>query len=156
MMSVCAFVEGVLFLMFTWELLQEQVEAMEDNQTYVDDKQKLQGKPQDLEKTAIAMFGKDKWWWAIPTHPCLHINYLERLYSKNQIRQQKRQDEPFEEDEFDLNKKHYLKELRKSNFEKRIVQGILLVSMLAFYIFVNETLNYTQLTIDPSEEVVSE
>ena len=43
-LSILAFVEGVLFTLFTWELFQEQLESLEDNQTYIDDMQKMRGK----------------------------------------------------------------------------------------------------------------
>ena len=46
MLSIVAFVEGVLFTLFTWELIQEQIESLEDNQTYIDDMQKMWGRPQ--------------------------------------------------------------------------------------------------------------
>jgi hypothetical protein len=36
-MSIVAFVEGLLFAYFTWELCQEQLESLEDNQSYIDD-----------------------------------------------------------------------------------------------------------------------
>ena len=36
-MSIIAFVEGRLFAYFTWELCQEQLESLEDNQSYIDD-----------------------------------------------------------------------------------------------------------------------
>lgn len=39
-MSILAFVEGLLFAYFTWELCQEQMESLEDNQSYVDDLKK--------------------------------------------------------------------------------------------------------------------
>ena len=82
MISILGFVEGVLFTIFTWELIGEQMESLEDNQTYVDDKQKLWGKQQDFFKNVEDLFGKDKWCWLLPTHPCLHINYLERVYTR--------------------------------------------------------------------------
>jgi len=34
---ILAFVEGLLFAFFTYELLQEQLNSIEDNQSYVDD-----------------------------------------------------------------------------------------------------------------------
>lgn len=36
---------GILFALFTYEILGEQLESLEDNQTYIDDKQRLSGKP---------------------------------------------------------------------------------------------------------------
>ena len=37
---ILAFVEGLLFAFFTYELLGEQIESIEDNQSYVDDLKK--------------------------------------------------------------------------------------------------------------------
>jgi len=62
------------------------MESLEDNQTYVDDMQKMWGKPQDFLDNCYSFLGRDHWWWLVPTHPCLHINYLERLYSKAQLK----------------------------------------------------------------------
>lgn len=39
-MSILAFVEGLLFAYFCWELCQEQLESLEDNQSYVDELKK--------------------------------------------------------------------------------------------------------------------
>jgi hypothetical protein len=36
-MCIIAFVEGLLFAFFTYEMCQEQIESLEDNQSYVDD-----------------------------------------------------------------------------------------------------------------------
>ena len=36
-MCILAFVEGLLFAFFTYEMCQEQIESLEDNQSYVDD-----------------------------------------------------------------------------------------------------------------------
>ncbi len=36
-MSILAFVEGILFAMFTYEMFTEQIESIEDNQSYIDD-----------------------------------------------------------------------------------------------------------------------
>lgn len=44
-LSIIAFVMGILFALFTYEILGEQLESLEDNQTYIDDKQRLSGKP---------------------------------------------------------------------------------------------------------------
>ena len=44
--------------------------------------QKMFGKQMEFCDNFELMFGKDKWWWIVPTHPCLKINFLERLYTK--------------------------------------------------------------------------
>jgi hypothetical protein len=80
-------------------------------------------------------FGKDYLWWFMPTHPCLNINYLEKLYTRAQIKQLKRTQDGFLEEEYDLNKKKYLTELRRSNFEKRIFFGIIFLSLVYFYMY---------------------
>ena len=115
------------------------MESLEDNQTYIDDKQKLWGKQQDFFQNVEDLFGKDKWWWLIPTHPCIHINYLERLYTRVQLKQILRSKEEFDEDEWDLNKKHYLVELKQSNKEKRIYMiGVTLSALIVFLEFTNK------------------
>jgi hypothetical protein len=43
-LGILALIEGVLFTVFTWELFTEQLESLEDNQTYIDDMQKMWGK----------------------------------------------------------------------------------------------------------------
>ena len=80
-------------------------------------------------------FGKDYLWWAMPTHPCLNINYLEKLYTRAQIKQLKRTQDGFLEEEYDLNKKKYLTELRRSNLEKRIFLGIIFLFLVYFYMY---------------------
>ena len=106
--SILGFVEGVIFSVFTWELFHEQLASIEDNQTYIDDQQKMWGKPQDFLDSCESLLGKDKLWWFVPTHPTLKINYLEQLYSRVQIKQMRRDRKVVEEEEWDINKKFYL------------------------------------------------
>ena len=80
------------------------------------------------------MFGKDIWWWAIPTHPCLQLNYLEKLYTRPQLKQILRNNHQFEEDDWDVNKKYYLAEIKQSNKEKRIVFGILAIGLFFYFV----------------------
>ena len=89
--------------------------------SFIDEKQKVKGKRQDFWDSWRDHFGHDKYWWLVPTHPCLQINYLERTYTKFERRQLKRGAESLEEDDWDLNKKEYLKEIRRSNKEKRVL-----------------------------------
>ncbi len=58
-MCVAAFIEGILFAFFTFELLQEQFEAIEINQTYVDDMKEMFGRPVSLLDNMYAAFGYD-------------------------------------------------------------------------------------------------
>ena len=60
---------------------------------------------------------------------------MEKVYTRAQIKQLKRTQDGFVEDEYDLNKKKYLTELRRSNLEKRIILGVLFASVLYFYMY---------------------
>jgi hypothetical protein len=42
--SILAFVEGLLFAYFTFDLLSEQITSIDDNQSYIDDLKKQYGK----------------------------------------------------------------------------------------------------------------
>lgn len=48
--------------------------------------QSMSGRPNDFSKICEAFLGLDRWYWLSPTHPCLHINYLERLYTRVQVK----------------------------------------------------------------------
>ena len=80
--SIIAFVEGLLFSYFTYELLSEQVTAIDDNQSYVDDLKNQYGKQGDFFDNAKLTLGIDYLWWLIPTHPELKINFYERVWPK--------------------------------------------------------------------------
>jgi hypothetical protein len=82
------------------------------------------------------LFGKDSWYWLWPTHPCIKINYLERLYTKTQLRQILRGNMEFDEDEWDLNKKSYLVEIKKSNKEKKISLGIVVLLIVTWFVLI--------------------
>jgi hypothetical protein len=106
-MCIAAFIEGILFCFFTFELLQEQFEAIEVNQTYVDDLKEVFGRPLSLLDNMYSAFGYDWQYWLLPLHPCISINYLERLYTIKEIKKLKE----FEEDDYDLDKKMFFREI---------------------------------------------
>lgn len=89
-MTIVAFVEGLLFAYFTWELCQEQLESLEQNQSYIDDLKNQFGAQMDFFVLCKRTFGEDYWWWWLPTHPELKTNYFERVWPKKDIREQKR------------------------------------------------------------------
>lgn len=82
-------VESILFSFFTLELVGEQLEAFQDNQTYVDDLKELVGIPYTLIEALRVWIGEDWLFWALPTQPVLKINYCERLYRAQEIVSQK-------------------------------------------------------------------
>ena len=49
-----------------------------------------------------------------------------------------------DEEEWDLNKKHYLKELKKSNFEKRVFLFIIIGMILLWFFYIRQ-----KMIIDP-------
>lgn len=132
-MCVAAFIEGILFAFFTFELLQEQFEAIEINQTYVDDMKEMFGRPLSLLDNMYAAFGYDWYFWLLPTHPCISINYLEKMYTIKEIKKLKE----FDEDHFDEDHKLYAKEVRKSTLEKRLFLLTLVLFVLLWFSYLN-------------------
>ena len=98
----------------------------------------MAGRPNSFRKNCELFFGVDRWWWMIPTHPCLRINYLERTFTRVQIQQMFRRKlvdiEP--DDEWDPNKKHFLKELKRSNFEKMVYISCLVLMFFVWWLFI--------------------
>ena len=80
--SIIAFVEGLLFSYFTYELLSEQITAIDDNQSYVDDLKNQYGKQGEFFDNAKLTLGIDFLWWLVPVHPELKLNYYERVWPK--------------------------------------------------------------------------
>jgi cytochrome bd-type quinol oxidase subunit 2 len=72
---VCVFIESILFSFFTLELVGEQLESFQDNQTYVDDLKDLFGEPLTLIDSLLVWIGEDWWFWTLPTRPVMQINY---------------------------------------------------------------------------------
>ena len=90
--SILSFVIGIIFTIFTWETMSEQIDSLEENQSYIDEMKRVTGKPQEFWTTFTDHFGTDKYWWLVPTYPCLHVNYLEKTYTISEIRQIKKTD----------------------------------------------------------------
>ena len=113
---------------------------MEDNQTSFDKTLKAWGREYEFMDNMEYLFGKDSYSWLIPTHPCIKVNYLERLYTKNQLRQILRAGMEFDEDEWDLNKKSYLVEIKQSNKDKKIGIGITVLLILSWFVVIQNKL----------------
>jgi len=99
-MCIVAFVEGVLFAFFTYEILTEQFESIDENQSYIDQLKKQYGRQGDLADNAMTYFGIDVMWWLVPTHPELRINYLERVWPKRVVQRM------ISSEKYDLNEEH--------------------------------------------------
>jgi hypothetical protein len=129
-LCILAFIEGLIFAFFCLELLQEQFEAIEVNQSYIDDMKELFGRPLSLTDNLTMALGYDWKWWLIPTRPCLAINYLEKLYTLRQIKKLR----DFEEDDYDSDRKLFATEFIKSRREKRIAM-FLVASFASLWFF---------------------
>ena len=69
----------------------------------------------------------------MPTHPELKTNYLEKVWTKKEIREQRHRDE-FEKDteDYDADKKMFAVEVRRAKIEKRII-GVAVPLMFVFW-----------------------
>jgi len=74
-LCICVLIESILFSFFTLELVGEQIESFQDNQTYVDDLKDLIGIPLTLTEAFKVWIGEDWNYWWLPTQPVLKINY---------------------------------------------------------------------------------
>ena len=109
-MCIASFIEGILFAFFCFELLQEQFEAIEINQTYIDDMKELFGRPLDFITNLKCTLGYDMWWWLLPTQPCISLNYLEKMYTVKEIKKLRE----FDEDDYDEDHKLFAKTIQKA------------------------------------------
>ena len=121
-MCISAFIEGILFAFFCFELLQEQFEAIELNQSYIDDMKEVFGRPNDFMVNLKQALGFDYWWWLVPTQPCIAMNYFERMYTVKQIKKLRDFDEP----DYDEDHKLFAATIFKAKREKKIFVGLLL------------------------------
>jgi len=94
---ICVFIESILFSFFTLELVGEQIEAFQDNQTYIDDLKDLVGVPLTLTQGFKTAIGEDWLFWGLPTKPVLYINYSEKLYRVQEIINKKHYENPSED-----------------------------------------------------------
>lgn len=134
--SILAFVEGLLFAYFTFDLLSEQITSIDDNQSYIDDMKKQYGKQQDFFDNMKGAMGIDFLWWLTPTRPELRTNFYERVWPKRDVKRMYKADKfEMEEEDSDPDKKLFAIEQRKSQFEKKLFWVFLLVLIL-LWIFV--------------------
>jgi hypothetical protein len=136
-MCIVAFVEGVLFAFFTYEILTEQFESVDENQSYIDQLKKQYGRQGTLYENACSYFGIDSMWWLIPTHPELRINYLERVWNKREVSNMVRTDKfVLEEENSDPDKKFFVVEQRHAKFEKKIIWVVFVLGLLLWFFYI--------------------
>lgn len=128
-LCVIAFVEGILFTFFCFELIQEQMESIGDNQSYIEEMKEVFGRPLDFFDSTCLTLGNDWQWWLAPTHPVLKINYLERVYPLKDMKKLKAHD--FKEEDSDPNEKYLFLEQKKAGQEK-----VILVSCIVIFVAV--------------------
>lgn len=125
-LCVCVLIESILFAFFTLELVSEQLESFQDNQTYVDDLKDLIGIPMTLSESLFVWLGEDWIFWLLPTRPVLNINYCERLYRIQQV--MSKEYKKFEVLDYDPKGKQKAIERRDSKIDK-ISFGVITVVM---------------------------
>jgi hypothetical protein len=72
------------------------------------------------------------------------------MYTKHQLKQIIRSGVESEEEEWDLNKKNYLTELKRSNFEKKVFSGCI-VLLLLFWQFYYQAILSSQYPLQLEE-----
>lgn len=127
---IVAFIEGLLFAFFTFELLQEQFEAIEVNQTYIDDMKELYGKPLSLTDNLMLAIGHDWKWWLVPTRPALAVNYLEKMYTIKEIKKLKE----FEEEDYDVKRKLFAENYQRAKQDKQLF-FLVFLGLALFWVF---------------------
>lgn len=103
---------------------------------------KQYGRQGELYENAQSYFGMDTMWWLVPTHPELRINYLERVWPKKAVQRMIQMDKfDLQEEHSDPDKKQFAEEQRYARFEKKIMWGILILSLLFWFFFLQEFLS---------------
>ena len=98
----------------------------------MDAKKRQFGKQQDFWENAKLALGNDWFWWWVPTHPELELNYYERVWPAKTVRLLRRSGLLSQQvEETDDDKKVILAERDKSHFEKKlIVVTIIILELL--------------------------
>jgi hypothetical protein len=91
----------------------------------------------DFYEMMMLMVGEDLLWWMIPTHPELHTNYFERVWSKKEMKKMA-QEEKFDrkEDDSDPDKKMFSVEVRKARFEKKMFALVVAGSIFMWFSYI--------------------
>lgn len=133
---ILAFVEGLLFAFFTYELLTEQIESIEDNQSYIDDLKAQYGVQMDFFDNAKSALGQDWLWWLVPTRPELRVNFFERVWPKKEVkRMYKTETFDREQEDSDPDKKAFAAEQRAAQREKKVMWVLFLAGVLGWFFF---------------------
>lgn len=117
-------------------MCQEQLESLEDNQSYIDDLKMQFGMQQEFIDSCKDAFGLDYRWWVLPTWPELRTNYFEQVWPKKEIKKMYKT-EQFEKntDDSDPDKRLFLAEQRRSHFEKKLVWCAFVVCLLSWVFY---------------------
>ena len=73
----------------SYELLQEQLESISENQTFIEDlKDQYGAQSESLSLNLKRVLGSDWLFWLIPTYPQVEPNYHEQVWSKQETVEQ--------------------------------------------------------------------
>jgi len=134
--SVFCFIEGILFAFFCFEIGQEQMESIVENQTYIDSEQERWGRPMPIWYLFKQAMGHDILWWWFPSTPLVKINYLEKLYTERQVMREKIP----KEDDYDVDKKEFARLQQWIRWEKRVWVLLFTAVALAWFFLVKDEL----------------
>jgi len=91
---------AVFFLLFAFDFMWEQFEAVIENQTTVETYKNMVGRPGTFFQNMEKVFGKNKWAWLLPFTPKIEVNALELLYYEIEITGDQKGKGEYTEDEF--------------------------------------------------------
>jgi len=123
-----------LFSFFTLELVGEQIESFQDNQTYIDDLKDLIGVPLTLGEAFKEWIGEDWTFWWLPTQPVLKLNYCSRLYKMQEIISRKYQE--YEKLEYDTTGKYKAIALQEAKQDRLKFFGFTVAMVVTLYFIV--------------------
>ena len=132
-MTLCGSVllGGLYFSFHLINLLVEQFESLEDNQSYIDEQKADYGVQQELWTTLKQHLGEDYFYWFWPTYPALDSNYLERVWSRSETIKMYRTNEfDCEERKSDPKRQYYARAWRRSWVEK--ISTVLLLVLVGY------------------------
>ena len=130
---ILVLIESILFSFFTLELVGEQFELFQDNQTYVDDLKDLTGIPLTFFDSLKVWIGQDWMFWLLPTYPVLEINYSEKLYSIKDLMSGKCKN--FTQVDYDPEKKQKAISIKESKRDKIYFAVFTVVAAAVAYYF---------------------
>ncbi|EGR28672.1 zinc finger family protein, putative [Ichthyophthirius multifiliis] len=91
---------AAFFMYFTLDFLQDQFESIKENQTTVESYKEKYGMPDSFMNLFKQIFGNNVISWFFPIQPQLNSNYMELIYTQNNIKTIIKENIQFPEQQF--------------------------------------------------------